>query len=378
MDGAQPEAEAANDALYYKAVYEYTRNGETELSFKEGEILAIYDTSGDWWYGQNGYEETGWIPPSYLDTENPIPYREVYNQFLEDSVHEDDADPPAAVEVDSAQEAALSEQPTSALALGTNLDSPASPGPDTHSTVQSNLDEILQFPVARLHSDDSEQEQKDDMFTSKMNEWCRTTSKVLDETVRESEKLTKPPVENSNKEKGNLASDTQPDDMSAANPTANAEVIETVDIVSDVFVQDLAKSISEEQSTTEDIVNRIEASSENIISELMGKEAYEDDEFENEEPPSGVFVEQARLAVAAAIEKALSRRHMSAKYTVLADSYIQTACSGAVARISERLINQQFRAAHARQITRTSKYSVWYIFRAEALIYFYDHNNYSF
>lgn len=55
--------------------YDYVAQNEGELSFKVGDNIRIYQSDGDWWYGElvrTG--EIGWVAPSYGHTREESPY----------------------------------------------------------------------------------------------------------------------------------------------------------------------------------------------------------------------------------------------------------------------------------------------------------------
>ena len=50
-----------------KGTYEYVASNETELSFKEGEIMNITDQDDSgWWFAEIG-ERSGFVPKNYLE-----------------------------------------------------------------------------------------------------------------------------------------------------------------------------------------------------------------------------------------------------------------------------------------------------------------------
>lgn len=368
------DSDATDDerALYYTALYDYIRNGESELSFKEHEVLAILDNSGDWWYAQNGHEEAGWVPPSYLDVDNPIPYVVVYNQFLEDSVHEDDLpnlpDPidegPAPFLGSLTGSRANSRAPSTAQsesANGEKADSvihgqvvaEVAPADGPAITIQtsfpSSLVEYIKFD-AGPPAVDSDAEENDLKFSAKINDWCRSTSKVFDETIKSTK-------QNSANNSG--ASLNNSLEASVA-PTAE-QITETVEIVSYVFVNGVIGSMDTGTPSRQpkDVVQIIENTSNEIISGLGHEDEaiYENEEFENFERFSKDVLDQARISVSRIMESAVVQNALHIKYLDTAIVYVKNALSGAVARVAEQIMNQQYRAVHARHLTRTSTYA---------------------
>lgn len=59
----------SGDVLFYaRALYPYTADTETEISFHEGDVIAVTaDVGGGWWQGTIG-EYCGNVPANYFDT----------------------------------------------------------------------------------------------------------------------------------------------------------------------------------------------------------------------------------------------------------------------------------------------------------------------
>jgi actin cytoskeleton-regulatory complex protein SLA1 len=71
---AQPEVESEDEeppqdtGEYASVLYDFTADGEDEMSVKEGEQLLILERDGDdWWKCQNADGHTGMVPASYLE-----------------------------------------------------------------------------------------------------------------------------------------------------------------------------------------------------------------------------------------------------------------------------------------------------------------------
>jgi len=64
---SRPSAEAGGTALKVKGLFDYEATCETELSFKEGDILSIseQDESG-WWYAELS-GKFGFVPQNYVE-----------------------------------------------------------------------------------------------------------------------------------------------------------------------------------------------------------------------------------------------------------------------------------------------------------------------
>lgn len=71
----------------YKALYDYTPQGEGELAISEGDILYLLEKSGedDWWRakkkasGDDDEEPVGLIPSNYIEEVSPaLAYRPQY------------------------------------------------------------------------------------------------------------------------------------------------------------------------------------------------------------------------------------------------------------------------------------------------------------
>lgn len=71
---AEPEVESEDEEApqdtgeYASVLYDFTADGEDEMSVKEGEQLLILERDGDdWWKCQNANGHTGMVPASYLE-----------------------------------------------------------------------------------------------------------------------------------------------------------------------------------------------------------------------------------------------------------------------------------------------------------------------
>ena len=429
------EASAENTAEFFIALYDYTAGSESELSFSAGDVLAIYDRSGEWWYAQNNFEVCGWIPPSYLDIENPVSFDEVYSQYLEDSVHSDsivkggssekvdlilklestDAENPVKLEPTEAENPVKLEsieaenpvklEPTEAenpvKLESTEAEKPIITGPDGHpsplnETEQSTasnevgsapgspmLADLLSFPK-RVLSSESDADM-DEQFTSKMNDWCQTTNKALQETVTSSK------VEEPSEERGKENDNQEKIDEiiivreEASNDAQNNEPVEktNMEIIEPVIADAIAtvtKKICTNDADVEGYADDFEKETIDISAvkdtKQMNEFAYTDDfeketidisavkdtkqidefayteEFEKEEVDDRPQIEkQAKELVTEIIERAVLKS-ISAEH---AKFYVQDSLSKVVPRAVDKIINMQYRAAHARQLTRTSK-----------------------
>jgi hypothetical protein len=441
---ADISAAANSAATFYVTLYDYTAAGDAELSFETGDVLAVYDATGDWWYAQNGLEQAGWVPPSFLDTDSPVPFEEVYSQYLEDSVHSDTAkeDPANLILRAQSKEDPLpdeSDEKPPSLAHAKNMGatgkievSPAAPEPDAGAGAragdeppktaelppllpdvpdsasasagisqksQKQSAEYLSFYVTNDDIDvdknrDVEPKEtvssksgeafpfkSDEATPSKSDDRCDTsTAENRDATVHAEAGAQ---VE-SRPEAGNAGAGTETEAVAVAVAVAplDAQTIETVNAVSDVFIKNVANAVSEDTGggspakEGSEVIRVIEERAAEIIIGMEAATMLEKDQdqeqdqgvedqydlnaFEKEEgvapagPPSTAIAEQAQRSVQEIIEKAISKKITKAKYSGFADSYIKDSFAGAVTRISEKIINQQYRTAHARHVTRSS------------------------
>ena len=65
---AESESEEEIQATVAVALYDFTADGDDELSVKEGEVLTILEKDGDeWWKCRNSKGKSGVVPASYLE-----------------------------------------------------------------------------------------------------------------------------------------------------------------------------------------------------------------------------------------------------------------------------------------------------------------------
>lgn len=62
-------------SIIFVGDYDYQSKNEGELSFKVGDTIRIYQSDGDWWYGEAlKTGEVGWVAPTYGHTREESPY----------------------------------------------------------------------------------------------------------------------------------------------------------------------------------------------------------------------------------------------------------------------------------------------------------------
>jgi hypothetical protein len=65
-------------SIIFVGDYDYQAKNEGELSFRVGDTIRIYQSEGDWWYGEAlKTGEVGWVAPTYGHTREESPYLNV-------------------------------------------------------------------------------------------------------------------------------------------------------------------------------------------------------------------------------------------------------------------------------------------------------------